>query len=217
MKNILLFSLLLLHFAAFSQEKTEVPRPRVRFSMEVMGGLTLSNMPIHFERPFYDNNEPDYDTRAGFYAGLAGRVQFTSRWAVRLEGQYAQKGYRGESFGIKFHHRSSYVDVIPQVEYKIIPHLWVSLGGYAGFRTAEQFKLGNDDWKNYFGGPWQSTEDFGLVAGLTGNFGRFRAYVRYQYGLYDIDENIYTNEIGELLFSTQYNRSIQLGVGYRLL
>lgn len=218
MKNILLFPLLFTCFAAFAQEKTEVPRPPIRFSMEVMSGLMLANMPIHFKQSTGEYN-PDYVFQAGFYAGLAGRVSFTSRWAGLIEGQYAQKGFGVQNSPFELRFRYDFVEAMPQVDYKIIPQLSVSLGTFAAIRMAAYHQTPD-------GGDWEKTSedfvyvknvDFGFVSGLTGHFGRFRAYARYQHGLLDLSKLEFTNDSGMNLQARQRSRSLQLGVGYRFL
>ena len=108
---------------------------------------------------------------------------------------------------------------VPQLEYKVFKNIYLSLGGYAGIFLEERVKFSDQNWVKIPSqlGNLAEGMDFGLASGLRLEFGRFSALVKYQYGLTPGIKLESTDDTGAVLQNGQFHRSLQIGLGFRML
>ncbi|MFN0037859.1 MAG: outer membrane beta-barrel protein [Saprospiraceae bacterium] len=229
MKNLLLL-LALAFFASplFSQEKKEdapTGKPKERFSLGILGGLNMNQMP---SRPNVDLEGGSYNTRLvpdyAFFAGISARQPILKRLAAKMDVQFAARGFGckkvASTFPAQEGYRASYLDFVPQVEYNVFKNIYLSLGGYGGVLIEERLKYSNQDWARIDPDFITLAEDtdWGLASGLRVEFGRVSALVKYQHGLTPAIKLETVDSTGALSSPlNQYHRSLQIGVGFKIL
>lgn len=227
MKNLLLLLALTLANPLFSQEKKDVPPPeaaRPKFSLSIIGGLNSNNMPL---RPNHAIEGSSYNDRMqaehAYFVGLSGRQPICKHFAAKLDAQYVVKG-----FGVKMtspgsqppvRYQFSYLELVPQLEYNVYKNIFFSLGGYGALRLKEHIKYGDKDWEKIDVDfiQWTENFDWGVASGLRLEFGRFSALVQYHFGLTPAIKLEVSNDTGQSTPANQYHRSLQLGLGFKII
>jgi len=227
MKNLLLFIALSCTYPVFSQEKiNELPapdKPGEKFSLSILGGLNINFMPYLTDRIIEGNSVNDQiKPEPAFFIGVSARQPIAKKLAVKMDAQFAVRGFgqKWTSLGSGLeHYQASYLDFVPQVEYKVFKHIFLSLGGYAGVFLEERLKYTDQNWAKIppqFGKLAEGM-DFGLSSGLRLEFGRVSALVKYQHGLTPGIKWDYSDGFGATAQYAQFHRSLQVGLGFKML
>ncbi|MFK7908308.1 MAG: outer membrane beta-barrel protein [Chitinophagales bacterium] len=156
--------------------------------------------------------------RTDFFIGVSPSFSISEKINLSVTTQYSRKGYQNEndcmlcsSVGLEY--RSSYIDVIPEIEYKLLGFLTAGVGFNYGFLINEQSRFENNKWSEIQ--ELISPSDFGLTGKLKVTHNNFFGLVRYNFGLKNISNISFSDENGDLIVGVkQYNRNLQLGVGY---
>ncbi|MBN8679703.1 MAG: outer membrane beta-barrel protein [Chitinophagales bacterium] len=220
MKPLLLLLALLPAIFAFSQTSSDQSSSdKSKFNLGLIGGGTLTNMPFK-ENYFVDDEATNTNTEFGYFVGLSGRQSFNNRFAALLEAQYTVKGFRFATSPLENRWHFHYLDIIPQLEYRAYQRLFASLGCYWGRRIEERFKEGDGDWNTLDNSAFEYAQDndFGAVAGISFRLKRFSALLRYQHGINLATSGVqYTNSGGNVVNTSQRNRTLTLGIGFNIL
>lgn len=207
-------SVLLFTLSLYSQD--------TRFSIGVQAG------------PLFATVKPDPDVldakfRTGFFAGANARYAFTDHWAVQGDVQFSQRGFYFETRGTliildgqfatyrgRIDHKISYIDFIPQIEFRPIKPIGIAVGPYLSWRAGESIRYGDViDWTSTQENNLFNSADLGLSAKLSGHIGPVTVFVSYLHGLADISKILITDENGQSLgILSAYNRAITAGAGY---
>lgn len=184
--------------------------------------------------PIFATIKPDPDVldakfRAGFFAGANARYAFTERWAVQGDVQFSQRGFYFETRGTlivldgqfasyrgRIDHKVSYIDFIPQIEFRPLQYLGIAVGPYLSWQAGESIRYGDViDWTSTKDNNLFNDADLGLSVRLNGHIGPVTVFVSYLHGLSDISKIILTDENGQFLGQLAANsRAIAAGVGY---
>jgi hypothetical protein len=114
--------------------------------------------------------------------------------------------------------RYSYIDIIPQVEYRFFEPLSIAVGFNIGFNIGEAQKIGDGDWIDLEEFDVVTSTDLGLAATVKGHIKDFFLYVRYNHGLKNVLNFSYTDINGQSIPDTKEKLShLQIGVGYNFL
>ncbi|MEP2668243.1 MAG: porin family protein [Cyclobacteriaceae bacterium] len=148
--------------------------------MGVKGGLNISNL--------YVDNVNDENSRLGFNVGLYGQILSNEFFAIQPELLYTTKGSKNEYDGfvdqdVKFN--LNYLEVPVLAVFKLGEVAELHAGGYGSYLLGANVsyagdlinggeELDRDNFKSY---------DYGLVGGLSLNFGNVQIGTRYNYGL----------------------------------
>lgn len=157
-------------------------------------------------------------TRTDFFIGVSPNFSISERINFSVTTQYSRKGYQNEedcilcsSVGLEY--RNSYIDVIPEIEYELLNFLTVGMGFNYGFLINEQSRFENNKWSEIQ--EFIKPNDFGLTGKLKVTHNNFFGLIRYNFGLKDISNTYFSNENGDqIVDAKQYNRNLQVGVGY---
>ena len=222
MKNLLLLSLTFMPFLGFSQEKAAQqtnPKSSEKFSLGLRGGIGLNYMPFH---PNIALEEGTINSRLTpehtFFAGVSARLPLQFRFAAKMDVQVASKGYgmKRLTFAPTLERfQAYYLDMAPQLEYKVYKNFYASLGGYVGVKLSERIKFSDQDWTKI--NNFAEKTDAGLSAGFRAEFGRFSALCKYQHGLTAAMKTVSADDSGVPVPANQFHRTVQIGLGYRLL
>lgn len=147
--------------------------------MGVKGGLNISNL--------YVDNVNDENSRLGFNVGLYGQILSNEFFAIQPELLYTTKGSKNEYDGfvdqdVKFN--LNYLEVPVLAVFKLGEVAELHAGGYGSYLLGANVsyagdlinggeELDRDNFKSY---------DYGLVGGLSLNFGNVQIGTRYNYG-----------------------------------
>jgi hypothetical protein len=188
-----------------------MPAVQAQFALGLGGGVNFSDARIE---GFW--NEAKGIT--GYHLSIQPRLVFARRWSAIMDLQYSRKGAILESLGgYQFGVRAEYVDVMPQVEYRLLEHFGIAVGGNIGWSVREEIKNDASNWQpsvldiEYFEDP-----DLGLLVALRGYYGRFYGTLSYCLGLRDVDDARYSDDTGQLYDVEWYHRNLQIGIGYLL-
>lgn len=157
--------------------------------------------------------------RLGYFIGIAPNRYLNDKLNLVVDFQLSTKGceaiYENTSGSLEV--RISYIDIIPEIEYKILDYLFLGVGVNSGFNINEAHKLENEGWINVKDSGFIDLFDFGLTGKIKGNYKNFFGFVRYNFGLTSISNITFTDINGsDFIDSDQYNRNLQIGVGYTL-
>lgn len=223
MKNLLCLLAFMMAGPVFAQttpKDSTTVLPDQKLSLALYGGLNMSNMPFLIAPMTVEGFTVETQQEYAYFAGFSARKPFGRHYAGLLESQFTIKGFSFKNTPLGSRYRFHYLDIIPQFEYKAFKNLYVSLGPYWGIRLEERIKSGDEPWvttdPDFF--EYADDFDFGAVGGLSVRFNRFYALFRYQHGLGSVnDQLVLTDENGQIIQSKQRNRSLQVGIGFRML
>lgn len=205
---------LILSLSLYSQDN--------RFSVGIQAGpmfATVNPHPEVLEAGF----------RTGFFAGANARWAFTDSWTVQGNMQFSQRGFnyitrgtwiildgQAASFTGQVDYRISYLDVVPQIEFKPIRYIGIAAGPYFSWQLGESIRYGEViDWTSTKENNQFDTADLGLAGKLSGNIGRLTVFVSYMHGLTNISKIIIIDGTGTHLGRlSAYNRAIAAGAGF---
>lgn len=157
-------------------------------------------------------------SRALFYfVGITPEYHLNSKISILTDIQFSQKGYTVtyNGNGGYYRYRYTYIDLLPQIEYRIQRHISVGLGLNFGFKINEAQNYKNSEWLSTNELDLTKTFDFGLLGSIKGHFRGFNLFMRYNYGLTNISNLMFTDRDGnQISKAAQFNTNIQIGTGY---
>jgi len=183
-----------------------------QMSIGISTGLNYSN--TKFEKITYVTPK----SRTDFFIGVSPSLSLSEKFNVSVTTQYSRKGHQNVGGciycnSIDSEHRNSYIDVIPEIEYKLLDFLTVGMGFNYGFLINEQSKLEAGEWSEVE--DFIQPNDFGLTGKLKVIHKNFFGLIRYNFGLKNILNQYFSNQDGQTLAGIkQYSRNLQFGVGY---
>ncbi len=181
-----------------------------QFSIGVSGG-------INYATTQFINLDEIAPSRTIFYfAGITPEYKLNSKISILSDIQFSQKGYSDTTSlnPVKAKYRFTYIDFLPQIEYRIQNHIGIGIGCNLGIQINEELKPGDMDWQAPFMKLTKSF-DFGFVSSIKGYFNDFSLFIRYNYGLNNISNLVFTDINGNIESITkQHNNNIQIGAGY---
>jgi len=183
-----------------------------QISLNFSSGMNYSN--CKFEE--FEGISPK--GRFGYFIGIAPSFQINKKIQLQVDFLYSLKGYDTgiDNNPIPSRNRYGYLDIIPEVEFDLLRYLVLGIGLNYGIKVNEQVKINNGDWSEPIAESIRST-DFGLVCKLETNYKSFFAFARYNIGLINVTEFVFTDENGQVNDNAkQFNRNLQIGIGYKL-
>ena len=183
-----------------------------QFSLNFLTGANYSN--CKFEN--FEGISPK--ARVGYFFGLAPSYRIGEKVQFQIDFQYSLKGYNtGTQAPTSAEFRYGYLDMIPEVEFRVYEHLALGFGVNYGIKLNEQFKIGALEWSNAGNYGTVSSTDFGLTGRLKIDYKNVFGFVRYNLGLVNIAAVVFTDGNGqEIEDAKQMNRNLQIGIGYKL-
>ncbi|HZV69208.1 MAG TPA: porin family protein [Saprospiraceae bacterium] len=182
-----------------------------QFSIGVSGGINYAT------NRFVDLDLIAPSRTIFYFAGITPEYQLNSKMSILTDIQFSQKGYADTTslYPQKAKYRFTYLDFLPQVEYRILDHIGIGVGCNLGIKLKEDLKSGDMDWQDPYLVELTKSFDFGLVGSIKGHFKDFSLFIRYNYGLKDISNLVFTDINGnEEIDLNQHNNNIQIGAGY---
>jgi hypothetical protein len=176
-------------------------RPVVaQVSYGVKGGLNLSDVVTETIPASLGSSFSQSETLVGFYLGAFAIVKLNNRLNLIPELQYTQRGLGYPDRVI----RINYLELPLIVSYSI-KSLAFDFGPNISYRLSSTV----DFYKDF---------DFGLTGGMRLNFAKkFFVIARYYYGITAISRVEYRNPTNQIIdIATDYNRVVQIGVGYKI-
>lgn len=151
-----------------------------------------------------NENEENYDSRAGFNLGLLSHIHLAKQWALQPEIMYSSQGAKINTGNIETKINLDYINIPVLVQYMFDNGFRLQAGPQLGFLVNAKSKTGglSVDIKENL-----NTVDFGLAvgAGYVHTPSGFGVDARYNFGLSNINENSSYKS---------FNRGFQLGVFY---
>ena len=184
-----------------------------QFSISVSSGSNLSSA------SFSNIDQVDPEILPGLFIGITPAYDLNDKIAISVGVQYSQKGMKLSNSGVEVgsEFRYSYIDFLPEINYWIHQNITFGLGFNYGVNTEEKQKLGSEDWFSTEEFDAIKGTDFGLTAKLAGYYHNFFAFMRYNLGLTNISNVNFTDMDGMVIDDAkQFNRNIQMGLGYRI-
>jgi hypothetical protein len=179
-----------------------------QLSIGPIAGLSLSNIKNTFDFSV------DYKPVLRYFAGAQVQYASSERFSIGLTAQYSAKGFGINLDASPFtEYRLDYFEIVPFAEYKPVKAIGVILGVNLGYLTGTLVKS-EDNWINIDYGLVEKW-DVGALVGVRYYFKNMYAGLSYNRGILPISDIELTNENGESLGEAkQFNKSLQLGVGY---
>ncbi len=151
-----------------------------------------------------DDNDADYDSKAGFNLGLLCHIHLTKQWAIQPEIVYSLQGATNNTGNLETRINLDYINIPVLFQYMFDNGFRLQAGPQLGFLVNAKSKTGSlsTDIKDNL-----NTADFRLTvgAGYVHTPSGFGVDARYNFGLSNINDN--SND-------KLFNRGFQLGVFY---
>lgn len=178
-------------------------------SIHLSGGVDFSTVSLQGPQVW------DPANYTGYHAGVTVQQRLADKWSINLASQIVLRGHSGKNIPDVAHKRT-YIDVQPEVGYRVLANTEIGIGGYYGILLAEYSSSSTGIWQNLQDFGAEDKDDIGLTLSVTQSFGPVVLYARYKHGLQKLNELTFTDEVGnEVATQTQQNRQVQLGIGYR--
>lgn len=179
-----------------------------QFSLSVEGGTNMANT------KFIGFDYADKSMLVQYFIAVNPQVALNTKLSFESPISYSAKGYSfDETINVKS--RNTYIDVSPTFVFSA-PKVEFGIGTYVAFRIKEALKYGDQKWITDKINITK-TPDYGLTGMVKVKWNRIYLKAGYQYGLRNIAETFFTDENGMPLEIEQYNRTIQIGMGYYLI
>ena len=181
-----------------------------QFGLDISAGINNSN--VEYKNLAIKSS----DIRYGYFIGLAPNIKLGKRFKFLVDLQYSQKGFQETILNtVTVQNRIIYLDIIPEVEFKMFNFLSIGTGFNYGIKTKLEFKDNITDWQSGNGIDFLKSYDFGLTGKVKVNFWRIFAFARYNHGLRNIDALKYILPSGEETTGNKtLNRNLQFGAGF---
>ena len=201
MKKII--GLLLLAFTMLESANGQI-------SLNFSGGMNYSNW------KFRNAGDISSEPRSDYFFGIAPSYELNSKLRFLIDFQYSRKGL-GNINNLNQDFRFSYIDILPEIECKLLPYLILGMGMNYAFKVNEEFKISGEDWeKTADFVEFVNLFDLGITGKIKTEYKNIFAFARYNLGLIDISNLEYADINGEISDSDLFNRNLQIGIGYRL-
>ncbi|MGB1241761.1 MAG: hypothetical protein ACPG49_04525 [Chitinophagales bacterium] len=181
-------------------------------SIGISAGFNFSN------NEFKNLNYITPKARKGFFIGVSPSISLSKKINFVLNTQYSQDEYLYISNclacnSIDLEYRNHYIDIMPEIEYKVLNFLIAGVGFNYGFLIDEDVKTGYDEWSDIE--DISEKNNFGLTGKLKVMYKNFFGLVRYNLGLKNIMNQHFSNGEGDQFVDVkEYSRNLQVGVGY---
>ena len=111
------------------------------------------------------------DSRIGYFLGIGPSFQLSDNIRILVDVQYSQKGYdlNANSVYAAGAFRISYLDIIPEIEYKIWKVVSLGLGVNYAFKIDEEAKYEDQEWTSINDPGITKSSDLG-ISGKVKNF-----------------------------------------------
>lgn len=205
MYNKLLFTIsavFLLQFQAISQ-----------FSGGIVAGINHADQrTVNF--PNYFRVQP----RTDFFSGLTTQFDINHRWRVSTDLLYSREGFKillqqddSESLTL----RVVKVKSVSEAEYRLFPFLSLGAGAFFSVNTNTQGKVNDGEWEGgrYYN-DFVEKYDWGITGKIKLEYKGLFAFTRYNWGVINVSTLSYTDDSGSTIPTQQFNRNLQIGVGY---
>ena len=145
------------------------------------------------------------DSRTGFFLGVSPSFPLNEKVNLNVDFQFSQKGFDGLDY--------SYLDIIPEIEFKVLPFLKLGVGLNYGIKVINEFRgLNLNGMAVDF--DFIDSTDFGLTGKIKANYKKWFVFLRYNYGLKNILAEDFTDENGDPIEGIKLiNKNFQIGVG----
>ncbi len=183
-----------------------------QLAVSIGGGANFSNLKVKNLASFKPTSSTNY------FISVKPEFILTENLCVAIDIQFSQKGFgfdantTGSIDGYKF----QYLDLIPQIQYKLIKQLAIYGGLGVGIRGSEKYKI-KDVWEEAVIKISRGTE-FTYVLGIR-IFPTEKLSINAQYagGLSSFFNAIFTDSQGNPIENVDTNlRNFQVGIGYQL-
>lgn len=190
-------------FFAFTSSNAQV-------GISIASGLNVSNC------KFTNYEALSTTTRTDYFLSLAPSYQLNEKFRLLVDFQYSRKGcvLVNSNWPTKYEDRYSYLDIIPQIEYKLHRFFAIGLGVNYALVVNEDSKNEKGNWINTKKLETIKQSDFGITGKIKGEYKNIFCFVSYNLGLKNIVNITFTDENGNSIATSQFNRNLQIGLGY---
>ncbi len=184
-----------------------------QFSLDVLGGINIASQTIEN----FETADPTANTY--FFAGVSAGYLCKSKVRFFSDLLYSQKGFK-DGDKIEYSpssYRFNYIDVLPQIEYRVHRNIGVFVGVDFGINISEEQKVsGANDFVKFEGDVVKSF-DFGLIGGIRAQLGALSLFARYNPGLTNVNNQTFTDQNGFDFNTVKIrNMNLQFGLQYAL-
>ena len=199
-------------FSVFMVVFLQITIIKAQIRLSVGGGVNLSNIHINgvdFIKPH---------TATNYFLSVRPELGLTDRLNIGLDIQFSRKGYNFDVDNDQdiAGYRFQYLDLLPQVQYKIIKHLAVYGGLGIAIRTSEKNKI-NDVWSESVYKITNSS-DFTYIAGLRiFPINKLSFHLQYASSIISMADIDYIDSQGQTIDMAKTTlKNLQLGVTYQI-
>lgn len=183
-----------------------------QLSISAGGGANFSNVSIKNIESLRPN------TATNFFISVRPEFGLTDKLNVGLDIQFSRKGYNNEVSNNQdiSGYRFQYLDLIPQVQYKIIKQLAIYGGLGIAIQTSEKYNIG-EVWKESVN-KLSKSSDFNYVAGLRiFPVEKLGVHIQYASSLTSITDLVFVDDQGQIITDTKILlNNLQIGITYKI-
>jgi len=183
-----------------------------QLNIYVGGGANFSNVSIKNIESLHPN------TATNFFISARPEFGLTDKLNVGLDIQFSRKGYNNEVSNNQdiSGYRFQYLDLIPQVQYKIIKQIAIYGGLGIAIQTSEKYNIG-EVWKESVN-KLSKSSDFNYVAGFRiFPVEKLGVHIQYASSLTSITDLVFVDDQGQIITDTEILlKNLQLGITYKI-
>jgi len=152
-----------------------------------------------------------------YFISVRPELGLSEKWAVSTDLQFSQKGYLATSqIADVAGYRFQFLDLIPQIEYKMIPQAAIYGGVGIGIRLNEKNKI-NDIWKESYGKLANNVDPTYVIGARFIPMHRLSVQVQFASTLGDFIDLEFTDAFGNPAPNISNSLSnIQIGITYQV-
>ena len=145
--------------------------------------------------------------------GFVPQYSITDKLKFNVSLQFSPKGLKLIDSDSKW--RYTYIDILPEIEYKVFKNVSIGLGMNFGFLQKEETKSNDEEWRSIKFLENTNTKDYGLIFKIQTQIKDVYFNLRCNYGLGDLtDITILGSSGNNIQEINQFNQNFQIAIGY---
>lgn len=185
---------------------------KAQLRLSVGGGANFSNISIKN----IENLRPN--TATNYFLSVRPELAINDKLKVGLDIQFSRKGYNNDVNNNQdvAGYRFQYLDLIPQIQYKVLKYLGLYGGLGLAIRTNEKYKIG-EVWRESVY-KLSKSADFTYVLGVRiFPIEKLSAHLQFASSLTSISDIEITNDQGQTIdIAKTLLKNLQLGIAYQI-
>ena len=185
---------------------------RAQLQIGLTGGLNVSKS--EFRSTVSDL---EIQSTSDYFVGVSPGVSLADRIYLFSDILYSRRGHKFAASGPAPQRRYHFIDVVPQVELRVLGLLGATAGFHYGIKLDEEGRFGSAEWEDLRDFEGIDDSDLGFNLGARLHLGSLVGFVRYNRGVKSLGQVTVNDASGNLVEEVdQYLHFWQMGLSFIL-